>query len=233
MDTVTMTWIDIAGCRAIEAHADSDNTNLPLLVALHGRGDTAQGFVRVVPLLAPHGYRVLIPEGYFAWGGGRAWYAHSPPREQEVRASRAALMAFVTEANERYQTPPARTALVGFSQGGLMAIDVGLRFPKRLAAIVSMSGYLFMPQAVPVALREAGRSDHPPILLVHGLNDEVVWPQRSRYARNVLSAAGLQVELHELPIGHDVTPEAIAAVLTFLQRALASADTSGRYGQKP
>jgi phospholipase/carboxylesterase len=222
-ESLTTTWVELAGYRAVEAQPRAGDGDWPLLVALHGRGDCAQDFARIAPWLVPYGYRLLVPDGYFAWGGGRAWYDHSPPRESEIAASRAMLLAFVTAAQERYRTPPERTALVGFSQGGLMALDVGLRFPARLAGLVSMSGYLFAPEAVPAALGAAGRPAEPPILLIHGLDDTIVAPQRSRRAHEALRAAGLQVEHHEFPMDHTVTPESLAVVRAFLARVLAGA----------
>jgi len=104
--------------------------------------------------------------------------------------------------------PLTQTVLAGFSQGGAMALDVGLGLP--LAGLISFSGYLH-PSAPP--------SQRPglPVALFHGQEDGVVPIIAARSARQTLSRWGAQVTYQEFAGGHTIAPEAIAAAQAFLQ----------------
>jgi phospholipase/carboxylesterase len=121
-------------------------------------------------------------------------------------------MDFLDEAIRRFPTPAGKVVLGGFSQGGLMALDAGLRTTQPLAGIVAMSGALY-EQDLP-ALKKL------PVLIIHGIQDELINVNMARRARRVLEQDGLPVEYHEFPMGHQVTPESMAVVRDFLRRSL-------------
>jgi phospholipase/carboxylesterase len=105
--------------------------------------------------------------------------------------------------------------LSGFSQGGMMSIDVGFRTKQQLAGIVVMSGALYEEDPPPF-------SPNIPVLMVHGTEDDMIPVLAARRARRVLEQHGVDVEYHEFPMGHFVTPESMAVVGNFIRRRLSS-----------
>ncbi|HSP35086.1 MAG TPA: dienelactone hydrolase family protein, partial [Thermoanaerobaculia bacterium] len=114
-------------------------------------------------------------------------------------------------ALERYPTPAGKLVIAGFSQGALMALDVGLRRDD-VAGIVAMSG----------ALSEAEVDAYKPhrVLIVHGTADEMINVNLARRAQRALKERGADVEYHEFVMGHQVTQESIEIVSEFIRRCM-------------
>ena len=116
--------------------------------------------------------------------------------------------------------PAARTVLAGFSQGGALALYTGLRHPQRLAGLLSLSGYLPPAAARPAAWQQ------PPVLCLHGRDDEVVPVAYARQGFEALLAAGCPARWQEYPVGHTIAPEALPVIQQWLAECLpAAADT--------
>jgi phospholipase/carboxylesterase len=198
-------------------HAPRD---LPLVVTLHGRGASADDLAPLAPELDATHYRYVFPNGRLPvdLGGwmGFAWYEIGN-QATDVPASRAAVEALLADLWARSGLGPARTVLVGFSQGAVLTLDVGLRSAERFAGLVAMSGYLSEDASLPAALE---RARDQRVLIVHGVEDAVLPIDRGRAARQTLAAAGLQPEYHEFPMGHEVSAASLAAVRTFLHAVL-------------
>src|SRR5690606_24272657 len=102
------------------------------------------------------------------------------------------------------------TVLVGFSQGAMMALHVGLALPEPPAGIVSFSGALVPPERL-------GQGALPPVCLVHGDADQVVDPELSAAAAATLQAAGAAVSYHVSPgTAHGISPDGLAFATSFL-----------------
>jgi phospholipase/carboxylesterase len=193
--------------------------DLPLVVALHGRGANAEDLAALAPEIGD-GYRFVFPNGRLRldmgpWVGF-AWYEREAVAT-DLPASRAALEALLGELWARTGLGPAQTVLLGFSQGAVMTLDVGLRSPTRFAGLVAMSGYLYEDDSLAAALAQA-RDQR--VLVVHGTEDATLPISRGRAARRTLEAAGLPVEYHEFRMGHEVSRESLAVVQTFLHAVL-------------
>lgn len=154
-------------------------------------------------------------EPYPGMAMGWTWFEGWPPIHESVTASRAEMLAFIDAITSDYPTPEGKLVIAGFSQGALMALDSGLRTSKQLAGIVAMSGGLYEQDLVDLT-RLAGL----PVLIAHGIADDVVPVQYSRRARHVLEESGLNVAFHEYPMGHQVVQEEAEDVRAFLQRVL-------------
>lgn len=184
------------------------------VIWLHGLGDSGYGFASVLQHLPLErlGLRVVLPhapEQPVTINGGMempAWYdirpTDGPERHDEVgiRASAAAIDALI--ARERSLVPAARIALVGFSQGGAMALHCGLRASEGLAGIAALSTYLLLPEETARERDPANAST--PIFWGHGTQDEMVSPARGAAARAWLAAQGYACEAHDYPMGHEV-----------------------------
>ena len=181
-----------------------------LLVALHGWGANAQDLAPLASMFDLADYQFLFPDAPFPhpqvpWG--RAWYALETGDYRGLAESRQILLDWLLSLECTTGVPLSRTFLSGFSQGGAMALDVGLNLP--LAGLCSLSGYLhFKPQATSAAL--------PPVLIVHGRQDQIVPVKAAQQARDELTALGVPVEYQELNMGHEIQPEVLALMHRFI-----------------
>ncbi|HKR66967.1 MAG TPA: dienelactone hydrolase family protein [Thermoanaerobaculia bacterium] len=199
-----------------------DASERPMVVTMHGRGADMHDLADLAPLFDPEGrIRFVFPnapkpfEPYPGQSFGWTWFEGWPPSQESVSESRAILLEFLDEITARYST--TSLVIAGFSQGAMMSLDVGLRTEKKLAGIIAMSGGLYE-----VELPDLARHRGLPVLIAHGSLDEVVPVNYARRARRVLEDAGLDVEYHEFPMGHQVAMEEAEAVKRFLQRVTAS-----------
>jgi phospholipase/carboxylesterase len=140
---------------------------------------------------------------------GRQWFplTFRDPAEfwRGVTYAAPRLEAFLNEELARHALPASKLALVGFSQGCMMALHVGLLRVTAPAAIVGYSGLLVLESGkAPGSLKEAARSK-PPILLVHGDRDEVVPIEMFFFSKEALAGAELSCQWHlSFGIGHGI-----------------------------
>ena len=195
-----------------------DTDPLPLVFVLHGRGADARDLADLAPMMGS-GYRFIFPnapepfEPAPGFQFGYTWFDGWPAEPNSLKQSRHLLMKFIDEILERYATPPGKVILSGFSQGGLMSLDVGFRIREKLAGVVVMSGGLYEDDAPPF-------SPGLPVLMVHGTDDDMIPVLAARRARRILENRRVELEYREFPMGHFVTPESIAIVADFLRRQL-------------
>ena len=198
----------------------------PLIVLLHGRGASAEDLVPLAEELGTAGYRFVFPNGRLRLEGlgwdAYAWYELERVA-RDLPASRAALEALLAKLWAHTGLGPAQTVLVGFSQGAVLALDVGLRAAKRFAGLVAMSGYLYEDDDLAPAL---SRARDQRVLIVHGQHDPLLPLARAQTARRTLEAAGLAPEYHEFPMGHEVSAASLAVVATFVHQVLPPRETS-------
>jgi phospholipase/carboxylesterase len=194
-----------------------------LVIFLHGygaNGDDLIGLGREWARLLPDAAFVspnapeALPGQFF---GGRQWFSLQTRSEREweegVRKAQPVLEAFITEEAARAKLPMSAVALVGFSQGTMMALQTGLRLSETLAAIVGFSGHLAGAAALAAEIKS-----RPPVLLIHGSLDDVIPVQAIHLARTALSAAGVPVQWQIRPgLGHGIDPEGLKAAGLFLR----------------
>lgn len=197
-----------------------DTESLPMIVMIHGRGADMNDLADLAPMLdAAGGCRFVFPnapkpfEPYPGMAMGWTWFEGWPPQHASVVESRCEMLAFLDEITQKY--PTSALVVSGFSQGALMALDSGLRTTQNLAAVLAMSGGLYENDLPDLAPR-AGL----PVFIAHGSADDVVPVNYARRARRVLEEAGLDVEYHEYPMGHQVAMEEATDVKAFLERVL-------------
>lgn len=199
------------------------DAELPLVIVVHGRGADANDLADIAPMLDSGGYRFLFPqapkpfEAYPGVAFGWTWFDGWPAERSSIVRSRELLLEFIDGAVHQYPTPEGQVILSGFSQGGLMSLDVGFRTPQQLAGIVVMSGAVYEEDLPDLASRKEQR-----VLIVHGTGDDMIPLVAARRARQVLETHGVSPEYHEFPMGHHVTPESLAVVRAFIGQSFAS-----------
>jgi len=204
------------------------------IIVLHGLGADGHDFVPIcdeLDLSALGGVRFVFPHAPVmpvTLNGGyemRAWYDIIPTNnggrvedEAGLRQSQRAIEALIAREVSR-GVPASRIVLMGFSQGCAMTLMAGLRHPEALAALVCLSGYLPLPDTT--AAERSSANQRTPIFLAHGTRDDVVVPARGLAARDQLQALGYNVQWHDYPMPHSVSPQEIADINAWLLQVLA------------
>jgi phospholipase/carboxylesterase len=187
-----------------------------LMVMLHGLGDSVEGwrwFPEVMNLPWLNYLLVNAPDDYF---GGYSWFNLVEDIAPGVQRSRKLLFELLDDLRAK-GLPAEQITLGGFSQGCLMAVDVGLRYPHRLAGIVGISGWVCEPEKLMQELSPVGRQQR--LLMTHGTEDPMVTIGRVRKQIPVLKAAGLNLEWHEFMKAHTVAGEEEISVIRNFVRA--------------
>jgi phospholipase/carboxylesterase len=202
-----------------------------LVVFLHGYGadgndliEIGRAWQQVLPqaaFVSPH-----APEPCSQAPVGRQWFALTfrDPNERWVGVNKAApaLERFLEAELARHKLPSSALALVGFSQGTMMALHVGLRRAVAPAAIVGYSGLLVLPPELNAEAFAAEIKSRPPILLVHGDGDDLIPVQALFQAAQGLAALEVPAEWHlSTGIGHGIDAEGLRHGGEFLARRFA------------
>jgi phospholipase/carboxylesterase len=196
-----------------------------LVILLHGLGADGNDLIGLAPYWARllPGAEFLSPNAPFPCDMapyGYQWFS-SQDRSPEavlggVRAAAPILDAFIGEALEKRGLTSSELALVGFSQGTMMSLFVGLRRTEPVAGIVGFSGRLLAPELLASELRS-----RPPILLVHGTEDPLVPYSSLGAAETALKAAGVPVEtVTSVGIGHSIDDQGLRRGGQFLKDVL-------------
>jgi phospholipase/carboxylesterase len=208
-----------------------------LVVFLHGYGADGNDLIElgrqwraILPgtaFVSPH-----APERCAGAPMGRQWFALSnrPPEDPAgaedrwngVVKARGALDAFLDAETERLAIDDSRLALVGFSQGSMMAMHVGLRRPRAPAAILAYSGVLIGPERLSEATARDKRGAPPPILLIHGDQDPLIPFEAMFTAAKALAGASIPTQWHlSMGIGHGIDAGGLRHGGLFLAKAFA------------
>jgi phospholipase/carboxylesterase len=176
-----------------------------LVVFLHGYGADGQDLIELgaqwrqllpqAAFVAPH-----APDRCMQSPSGRQWfplYTRAPDeRWRGVVAAQPGLDAFLDAELEKHGLDDASLAMVGFSQGTMMALHVGLRRRLAPAAILGYSGVLVGPENLAEAKARNAKGEPPPVLLVHGDRDDVIPPDALFMSADELGAAKIPCQWH-------------------------------------
>lgn len=196
-----------------------------IVVLLHGYGADGNDLIGLAPHLAQAlpGTLFISPDAPFPceMGFGRQWFAFQNQTPAQIMAGAKAAAGILNEFLDgllrRFSLADGRMALVGFSQGTMMALDVASKRAAPFAGVVGFSGRLLDD-----GTWANGVTVRPPVLLVHGDADPLVPVASLDQAAAALKGAGFAVETLLRPgLAHGIDPEGIAAASAFLQRVLA------------
>ena len=210
------------------------------VVWLHGLGADGHDFEPIVPeLRIPPSIRVrfvfphapVIPVTLNFGMEMRAWFDLKGPSldriehdEAGVRRSAVAIERLIRREIER-GVPASRIVLCGFSQGGAMALHVGLRFPDALAGIAALSSFLLLPDQLAAEASDANR--RTPVLICHGTLDPMVPERMGRASFERLRDLGWNAEYHRWPMEHQVCTEEIRLLGRWFEDRLARRPAGG------
>jgi len=199
------------------------------VIWLHGLGADGHDFEPIVPELRlkqavrfvfPHapvqpvtinqGMRMRAWYDVFQFGGGRE-------DDKGIRASQQLIEKMIADEVKK-GIPESKIVLAGFSQGGAVALQTALRYPKPLAGVMALSTYL--PLAATLAAERAAANAQVPIFMAHGQYDDIIPIQRAQASREALQKVNYKVEWHEYPMPHSVCGEEVRDISAFLAKLL-------------
>ena len=203
-----------------------------VVIWLHGLGADGYDFEPIVPELGlpddaaikfifPHAPKipVTVNGGYVM----RAWYdiAATDLGEQQdiegIKRSQEQLNSLI-EAEIAQGTPADKIVLAGFSQGGAIILQAGLRYSQRLAGIMVLSSYV--PLAETLVAEKHSANQGVPIFYAHGEEDDVIPISFAKQSRDILLAQGYKVEWSSYAMQHSVVPDEIDAIGVWLRKIL-------------
>lgn len=193
-----------------------------LMIVLHGLGDSLEGYrwlpeVMNVPGL--HHLLVNAPDEYY---GGFSWFPYPPDHiDAEVQRSRELLFELLDEQRAA-GLAPERTFLFGFSQGCLMSIEVGMRYPHRLAGVIGISGWAHQPHRLLAEQSTVAKDQH--FLLTHGSMDPLLPTAMVKDLYDQLAAGGMRIDWRLFPKEHTIYGETeMQAIRTFVKDRMQNA----------
>ena len=212
---------------------DPDQTPKAVVIWMHGLGADAHDFIGLPPVLnLPTSLPVRFvfpnaPQIPVTVNGGmimRAWYdirGFDPLEHDEtgIKESAQCINALVSREIGR-GIPAERIVLAGFSQGGALALYAGLRYPRTLAGVICLSGYLLLDADLERISASAVKK--VPVFQAHGSEDSVVPCSIGHQCRDRLSSIGYDVEWHEYKMAHQVCENEVRDVSGWLIQVLSS-----------
>lgn len=205
------------------AHPGGDGA-LPTLVALHGFGAHAQDLLGLQPSICEGRLLMLCPQapqqieaGYpgYSWSGAPPGSGGSA---EGIAAAAEGVLAFIDAAAARYPIDPERIALLGFSQGGMVAARVALTAPGRFAGLALLSTRT--AERSVGTLEPAPGAERLPVLVQHGEHDQQIAVEEGRATVERLRALGLDPLYHEYAMGHEINGRSVVALSAWLEAVL-------------
>ncbi|HXV35514.1 MAG TPA: alpha/beta hydrolase [Myxococcota bacterium] len=204
------------------AHVPAGEGPFPTIIALHGWGASAHDLIGLAPALDAGRSLVLCPQGSLALQVapgqlGYGWFplaAGGPTDVAEVEKSVAALERFVDAALARYPVERRKLAILGFSQGGVMAYALALRRPAAYAGLVALSSWL--PDALAASVPASPDLESLQALVIHGTRDSMIAVDRARESRDALAKLGVRATYREFEMGHEINGDALRVIIRWL-----------------
>ena len=205
------------------------------VIWLHGLGADGWDFVPIVrelPLPPGLALRFIFPhapERAVTINNGfvmRAWYDIAQaeiarqPDERGIRESQSTVEGLIEREKGR-GIPAKSIVLAGFSQGGAIVLQAGLRHKESIAGIVALSTYLPLEESLDAEASPANKAT--PIFMAHGTQDPIIPLELAENSRRKLQLRGYNVEWHSWPMPHAVCAEEVEALGNFLARAFGGA----------
>lgn len=150
---------------------------------------------------------VNAPDAYYT---GFSWYDFAGDMVPGVKSSTEMLFRLL-DAQREAGFPTEQTTFGGFSQGCLMSLEVGLRYPKKFAGIVGISGYVCSPEKLVKEMSPVAREQR--LLVTHGTNDPMIPIAKVREQMELLKKAGVNLEWREFAKAHTIAGEEELAVI--------------------
>lgn len=198
----------------------------PLLLLLHGFGADENDLFGLAPYLderffvasprAPHS----LPYGGFAWFELYIQPGRVDMNLEQFKESLGLLQEFIGQLIAKHDLDPSRIYLCGFSQGAIMSLTAALSDPEKFAGLICMSGRS-SPEMLP-AENDLEKLKDFPVLVTHGIYDQVLPVENGRATNEMLSKLPLDLQYKEYPMAHEISQESLQDVTGWLTKRLDS-----------
>lgn len=203
----------------------------PTILTLHGRGANAFDLLGLAPYLCGGKFLVICPQAPLETpigpeAVGYAWYRASQggmPDIDGMLASQKDLQLFLDNCLKSYPIDPMRLAVLGFSQGGVMAYSLALTEPERFAGLAALSTWL--PRELTPRLHISGAVEALPTLVQHGTQDPQIEVDRARDSVARLRELKVPLTFKEYDMGHEIRPRGLYDLSAWLEE---NVGTTGR-----
>ena len=212
--------------RTISMHKDLplNHTFIPakipskkLMIILHGRGDSSQGFMFLPSYLNIDDMNYILFDAPYDYFGGFSWY-DLPPNQLQGIAYSSGLLANILDSLFEEDFNPEESFLFGFSQGSLLTFEFGARYEKELAGYIAVSGYIYdvenlIKEMNPV-LKDANW------LCTHGSSDGVLPYNVSKTQVQRLQEAGVNIDFQTYDKDHTLVEEELQMIKAWVEARL-------------
>jgi phospholipase/carboxylesterase len=196
------------------------------ILTLHGRGANAMDLLGLAPHLCGGKLLMICPQAPLETPigpgvTGYAWYSLSgggPPDVDAMLSSRQSIDEFMTKCVECYPIDRKKFALLGFSQGGVMAYSLALTQPERFAAVTILSSWL--PKELVARLNVSDKVRSLPMFIQHGTRDPTIPVERAQDSVQRLYPLNPTATFREYEMGHEITPRSLSELTAWLEEKL-------------
>ena len=175
-----------------------------LMIILHGRGDSSDGFTFLPPYLNIDNMNYILLDAPYEYYGGFSWYDLPPHQLEGIEYSRKVL-AEVLDTLFEEEFNAHESFLFGFSQGSLLTFEFGARYKKVLAGYIAVSGYIYDADTLLQEMNQNVKASN--WLCTHGIYDEVLPFSTSKEQVEVLQNGGFDIEFKSYQKDHTIAED--------------------------
>lgn len=194
-----------------------------LVFLFHGYGSNGKDLISLAPELSDECKNILFisPNGRQlmegAFGDFYQWFSLQDRSydviKQETEEAAIEVDQFIKDTSEKYGVPLSNIFLLGFSQGAVMSLHLAYRLDTKIMGVISLCGRLNMSELFADEI-----TYRPPALLIHGQEDQIIFPEESELAAKTLRANDVEVSIHLRPkLGHGIDSETVKIANKFLR----------------
>lgn len=191
-----------------------------LMIILHGRGDSSEGFVGLPPYLNIDEMNYLLLDAPFEYFSGHSWYQLPPDQLPGIEYSSKLLTTVLDELFDE-QFNAEESFLFGFSQGSLLTFEFGTRYHKVLAGYIAVSGYIYDTHKLIEDMRSEVIASN--WLCTHGIYDNVLAYETSKEQIEFLQKNGFEVEFKSYEKDHSIAADELKMIAEWMQNILQKA----------
>jgi phospholipase/carboxylesterase len=188
-----------------------------LMIVLHGRGDSSQGFTWLPPFLGMEDMNYILLDAPYEYFGGCSWY-DLPPNQLQGIAHSASLLHDTLEILFEDSFDASQSFLFGFSQGSLLTFEFGMRYQKLLAGYIAISGYIYDTELLLKEMNPLQKSEN--WLCTHGEEDGILPYETSKEQIISLQENGFDVTFKSYDKDHTVVEEELQMIKAWIQKRL-------------
>ena len=186
-----------------------------LMIVLHGRGDSSEGFTWLPAQLQIDDMNYLLLDAPYEYYGGSSWYGLLPYQEEGILYSSEILTEIFDDLFEE-EFDASESFLFGFSQGSLLTFEFGARYTKTLAGYLAISGYIYYPQNL---LNEMNLEvKNARWLCTHGTEDSILAYTHSKAQIEMLQNSGFDIDFKTYKKEHTIAKEELEMIVHWIKQ---------------